>query len=159
MKKTGTIIFGILLFGMLAGTAMAVDIQTLDKVSVLMSKADVHTLLGNPDEVVELGNGLNAEIYKVTSMEPMVGAGCLYQADQRLAGQAFVFQGKVDKVAAERLQKLGFTVLEDSEGAFRLLGKDDDTGQPLVATITLNNGMTVIMTFEKGFYDRMVAKP
>jgi hypothetical protein len=60
----------------------------------------------------------------------------------------------VDKEAAERLIKLGFSVMEDSEGSFRLIGKDDDTGQPLVANISLNNGMTVIMTFEKGFYDR-----
>jgi len=60
----------------------------------------------------------------------------------------------VNKEAAERLTKHGFVVLESTDGAYRYAGKDDDFGHPLVAQITNYNGMTVIMTFEKGFYDR-----
>ncbi|MEI6154614.1 MAG: hypothetical protein WCQ90_11060 [Deltaproteobacteria bacterium] len=62
----------------------------------------------------------------------------------------------MSREAAERLKKHGFIVMEEKETAFRLLGKDDDTGQPLVVSITLNNGLTIVTTFEKGFYDRLV---
>ncbi len=65
----------------------------------------------------------------------------------------------MDKEAAEHLKKLGFTVMEEHGGTLRLLGKDDDTGQPIVVNIALNNGLTVITTFEKGFYDRRVKQP
>ena len=40
--------------------------------------------------------------------------------------------------------------------SFRLSGKDDDTGRPIVVTIGENNDLTTVMTFEKGFYDRRV---
>ncbi len=154
MKLLNLLIIGILLVSMFAGTAMAIEIDTLDKVSVLMPQSKVHSLLGTPDEVIKLGNGLTADIYKVTKAEPLIGAGCIYQDNRQLAGQAFIFQGLVNKEAAERLVKHGFSVTEETEGAYRLIGKDDDSGLPLVAQIALNNGMTVIMTFEKGFYDR-----
>lgn len=154
MKSINTILIGILLAGMLSGTAMAIDIDALDKVSVLMPQSKVHSHLGTPHEVIELGNGLTAEIYKNTKTESMVGAGCIYLNDGQLVGQAFVFQGVVNKEVAERLTKHGFVVLENTKGASRYAGKDDDFGHPLVAHITNFNDMTVIMTFEKGFYDR-----
>lgn len=154
MKQIITIVSGILLIAMLAGTALAIDINTLDRVSVLMPQSQVRSLLGSPDDVIELERGLTADIYKVSKAEPMIGAGCIYQDKRHLVGQAFIFQGKVDKEAAERLVHNGYRVTEESGGVFRLEGKDDDTGQPLVARITLDNGITVIMTFEKGFYDR-----
>jgi hypothetical protein len=156
MKKITSIALGILTACLFAGTAMAVDINSLDRVSVLMPKSEVISLIGEPDDVVELENGLKAEIYNVSGIAPMVGAGCIYGKDGRLAGQSFVFRGELDGKAAERLQKHGFTVLEDAQGNYRFLGKDDDTDQFLVATISLHNGMTVIMTFEKGFYDQQV---
>ena len=154
MKSINTILIGILLTGMLSGTATAIDINALDKVSVLMTQSKVHSHLGTPHEVIELGNGLKAEIYKNTKTESMVGAGCIYLNDGQLVGQAFVFQGIVNKEAAERLIKHGFVVRENTEGVLRYAGKDDDFGHPLVAHITNYHGMTVIMTFEKGFYDR-----
>ncbi|MDD2338623.1 MAG: hypothetical protein PHD01_18865 [Geobacteraceae bacterium] len=153
MKQTIIIFSGILLVIMLAGTALAIDINTLDKVSVHMPQSQVRSLLGSPDEVIELGSGLTADIYKVSNAEPMIGAGCIYQDNRHLVGQAFIFQGIVNKAASERLVKHGFSVTEETEEVFRLVGKDDDTGQPLVAQISLNNGMTVIMTFEKVFHE------
>jgi len=154
MKSINTILIGILLAGLFSGTAMAINIDALDKVSVLMTQSKVHSHLGKPDEVIELGKDLKAEIYKNTKIESMVGAGCIYLNGGQLVGQAFVFQGVVNKEAAERLTKHGFVVLENTEGVSRHVGKDDDFGHPLVAQITNYNGMTVIMTFEKGFYDR-----
>jgi hypothetical protein len=156
MKQMTKIIIGIVMVCLFAGTTMAVDINALDQVSVLMTKSKVLSILGMPDDVGEAGNGLEMDIYRVNDMSPMVGAGCIYEDNQRLAGQAFIFQGEMGREAAERLKKHGFIVTEEKGGTFRLLGKDDDTGQPLVVNITLNNGLTIVMTFEKGFYDRRV---
>lgn len=156
MKKMTNIIIGIMMVCLFAGTVMAVDIDALDQVSVLMTKSKVLSLLGMPDDVGKAGNGLEMDIYRVNNMSPMVGTGCIYEDNQRLAGQAFIFQGEMSREAAERLKKHGFTVTDEKGTAFRLLGKDDDTGQPLVVSITLNNGLTIITTFEKGFYDRQI---
>ena len=156
MKEMTNIMIGIMMVCLFAGTAMAVDINALDQVSVLMTKSKVLSLLGMPDDVGKAGNGLEMDIYRVNDVSPMIGAGCIYEDNQRLAGQAFIFQGEMSREAAERLKKHGFIVTEEKETAFRLLGKDDDTGQPLVVSITLNNGLTIVTTFEKGFYDRQV---
>lgn len=154
MKKIQAVIIGLLLTSMFAGTALAIDIESLDRISVHMPRAEVHTLLGAPEEILELGNGLSAEIYKVSNAEPMIGAGCIYLDNRQLTGQAFIFEGLLHKEAAERLVKHGFRVIEEIEGTYRLAGKDDDTGKPLVAQVALNNGMTVIMTFEKDFHEQ-----
>ena len=42
------------------------------------------------------------------------------------------------------------------EDSFRFLGKDDDTGQPLIVHVGHSNGLTVVSTFEKGFYDQWI---
>ncbi|MCX5813701.1 MAG: hypothetical protein NT178_14315 [Proteobacteria bacterium] len=156
MKILIQITVGMVVLFMVVCTAMAIDIDTLDRVSVLMSKSKVHSLLGTPDEIDELKGDLKVEVYRVNNMDPMVGAGCIYEKDQQLVGQSFVFQGEMGKEAADRLKKNGFIITEEKEGTFRLLGKDDDTGNPLMVHIILNNGLTVIMTFEKDFYDRRI---
>lgn len=156
MKKVVNILIGISMVLMLAGWAAAADINTLDRVSVLMTRSQVISMLGSPDNVIEVGNGLKADIYKVKNMEPMVGAGCLYEDDRHLAGQSFVFQGEMSREASERLKKHGFTVVDVKKGDMLLAGKDDDTGKPLVVHIVTDNGMTVVTTFEKSFYDRRV---
>lgn len=156
MKQILNVILGILVIGALTGTALAVDVNTLDRVSVLMTRNEVISLLGQPDEVADVGKGLKAEVYKVDGLEPMVGTGCIYENDQLLTGQTFVFKGEMGHDAAKRLKQFGFAVLENASGSYRLLGKDDDTGHPLVAYIAHDKNMTVIMTFEKDFYDRQV---
>ncbi len=120
-----------------------------------MPKSKVHSLLGNPDDIMDVGNGLKAEIYNLKNMEPMLGAGCIYE-DQQLIGQAFIFHGAMNEETAERLKKHGFTIIEKKDAAFRLLGKDDDTGRPLIVHITNEKDMTIVMTFEKEFYDRQI---
>lgn len=141
------------MIGMITGTALAVDIDTLDRVSVRMPRSEVTALLGTPDEVAELADGMAAEIYRVTGHPPLVGTGCIYGDDRRLVGQSFILQGELGSAAAGRLTQLGFTVLDSSEGHVRLVGRDDDTGHPLVARISHEHGMTVVTTFDKAFYD------
>jgi len=156
MKQILRVLLAMLLLGTLCGIAPAMDLTALDRVTITMTKSEVLSLLGEPDEVTEIGNGLKAEVYTVNGLEPMVGTGCIYENNRRLVGQSFIFQGEMDRVAADRLVELGFSVMEDTEGNIRLLGKDDDTGRPLVATLSHDKDMTIIMTFEKGFYDRQV---
>lgn len=156
MKTIIQITLGMVILFIVVCTARAIDINALDNVSVLMSKSKVHSLLGTPDEIDGLRGDLKVELYRVDKMGPMVGAGCIYVENHQLVGQAFVFKGEMGKEAADRLKKNGFTIMEEKEGAFRLLGKDDDTGRPLMVHIILNNGLTVLMSFEKDFYDRSI---
>ncbi len=153
MKKTCILMIAAALFVALSGPATAVDIDTLDRVSVLMPKSEVIALLGPPDDVLDVGAGLKAEVYKMEGIEPMMGTGCIYDGD-RLAGQSFMFAGEMTAETAERLKKHGFALIEDKNAAYRLLGKDDDTGRVFIVHVFTEMGMTIVMTFEKEFYDR-----
>lgn len=154
MIQISGIILGIAMAGMLAVPALAVDLHALDQVSVLMKKSEVLSLLGRPDYLLDAGNGLKAEVYRVETVDPMLGVGCIYRDDERLVGQAYIFRDEMGREAADRLIGHGFTVLEKKGGAFLLLGKDDDTEQPLVVHVLRTAGVTIVMTFEKSFYDR-----
>jgi hypothetical protein len=140
-----------------SATAFAVDIDALDRVSVLMPKSKVVSLLGAADNTAEMG-GMKVDLYTLGSTNSLVGAGYIYENESSLAGHAFIFSGNVARQAADRLREIGFTLLEGSGTSFRLAGKDDDTGQPVVVTIGENNDLTTVMTFEKGFYERRVIK-
>ena len=157
MKKWLRMILLLVLIGMAAGTAWAVDLEALDRVSILMSKSKVLSILGLPDEVGDIGHRLKADIYKLPEkMAPLVGAGCVYDENQILAATAFIFQGNVGKESANRIKEDGFTFIGEKDGATRLAGKDDDTGLPVVVTVVENGGLTTVITFEKGFYERNV---
>jgi len=156
MKKIASTIFAVTAFFLVTNIAVAFDIATLDAVSVLMPKSKVISLLGQPDEIGNLGKGLKAEIYKVSKMDPMVGTGCIYDDDQYLKGQAFIFKGNIGKQTVEAIEKCGFAILEKKESFSLLSGKDDDTGLPIMVTVLEDGGMTTVTTFEKDFYDRRV---
>lgn len=157
MKKQRWLILLLVLIGMAAGTSWAVDLAALDRVSILMPKSKVLSILGPPDEVGDIGHKLKADIYKLTdAMAPMIGAGCVYDEKQILAATAFIFEGAVGKDTASRIKEAGFTYIGDKDGAARLAGKDDDTGLPVVVTVVENGGLTTVITFEKDFYDRNV---
>jgi hypothetical protein len=143
-------------FFTMVSTVMAIDVPALDKVSVLMPKQKVLSILGAPDDKGTLGMDLTTEIYKMESTsDSMLGAGLIYGKDQVLKGQAFMLDGMVAKQSAERMKAIGFTLDEAKEHFYLLRGKDDDTGIPIAVYIIEQNGMTTIMTFEKEFYDRM----
>lgn len=152
MKK---ILYLFLFFVMASATgASAADIAGLDRVSVLMPKAKVHSILGSPDETAQIGGGLNVEIYRIDNAMPLVRSGCIYDDGGSLVGQSFVFAGTMAGNAGERLRELGFSLLDRKVDSLRLAGRDDDTGLPLVAVIYESDGLTTLTTFEKGFYDR-----
>lgn len=154
MKSITTAFIGIIMLLGSCSVAQPVDLASLDRVSVQMPQPEVHAILGKPDEVSDVENGLEVHLYRSNTLEPMVGTGCIFGHDQRLVGQSFVFQGEMGKQTSEWMQKNGFTLTDQQRGTFSLLGKDDDTGRPLVVHILQSNGLTIVMTFDKDFFDR-----
>ena len=59
---------------------------------------------------------------------------------------------------ASRLKEVGFALLEESAAASRLAGNDDDTGSPVVVTVSERDDLTTVVTYDKEFYDRQVRK-
>ncbi len=155
-KKIRTILWLILIL-IPATAAWAVDLTALDRVSVLMPKARVISILGAPSEVASMGP-LKVELYRVTGASPLVSAGCIYEKEETLAGIAFLFQGDLAIETAKRLQENGFTLSGGKGTAVRLSGKDDDTGLPVVVTIDVNSELMTVIAFEKGFFERTVRR-
>lgn len=154
MSKMKNILLTVIIALFFPAVALSWDIHTLDKVHVLMTRSQVVSLLGVPEQIAELKDGLQVEIYRISDASPLVGTGCLYDNGGLLTGQTYLFQGEMGREAAAKLKTLGFSVLEERGDYFRFLGKDDDTGHPLVVQIGHENGLTVVSTFEKDFYDR-----
>jgi hypothetical protein len=157
MKKSLQAVFLVILFLMPATAACAVDLAALDRVSVLMTKAKVVSILGAPAEVTSMGP-LNVELYRVTSASPLVSAGCIYENEATLAAIAFIFQGDLTIETAKRLQENGFVLSGGRGTAVRLSGKDDDTGLPVIVTIDVNSELMTVIAFEKGFFERNVQR-
>ncbi len=139
---------------MMTSISLAADLETLDLVSVNMDRSQVRALLGPPDAESLLSIGLEADVYNLEGLEPLVGKGCVYSREDRLVGQAFVFDGSVAVITAERLEKNGFSRVEEKPGAVLLTGKDDDTGQPIMVSVSEKDGLTTVVTLEKEFYDK-----
>lgn len=133
------------------GNAWAVDLKTLDRVHVLMTRTEVVSLMGAPEERSKL-SGMDVDVYAITDAVPLMRSGCIYHRE-RLVGQSFVFQGHSAHFVAERLRKGGFNTLEGRGTSLHLIGRDDDTGQPLIAIVAENDGLTTVTTFEKAYYD------
>ncbi len=142
-------ILSVFVKGSHAGT---VTVENLDKIQVLMEKRAVVALLGEPDGQDDLDAGLKMDVYHIEAA-PLIGAGFIYDEKQRLKGQAYIFSGRTASHAVDHLRKSGFTFLESDQGLFRLEGKDDDTGLPLVITISEAGDLTTLIAFEKLFYD------
>lgn len=139
-----------------AASVFAADIATLDKVSILMPKTKVLSILGVPRETVTLAKGLKVDVYPVDSALPLMHSGCIYNETGLLVGQSFVFRGHTADDITDRLKKHGFVPMQTKENPLRFAGFDDDTKQPLVAVIEEHDNLTTITTFEKTFYEAHV---
>jgi len=149
------IVLGILTALCFVSSATARDLATLDRISVLMTRADCHRLLGQPDYRLLVAD-LEIESYLVTHHESLKGAACMYEKKGILVGQILIFDGEGDRVATERLIQHGFALLGGKEGPAYLSGRDDDTGHPLVVFVFESRGATIVMSFEKTFYEGQV---
>jgi len=153
MKRSMAFIFGLLAFwSLLAGHGLAADLQALDRVSVHMDRSTVRDVLGPPDAEGRLAIGLDADIYDLKGLGPLIGNGCVYSEQDRLVGQAFVFQGDLAAATTDRLRQNGFIRVEERPGAILLSGKDDDTGRPILVSVSESGGFTTVVTFEREFY-------
>ena len=153
MKPAGRILLTVLFVFAAASASFAADLKSIDRTSVLMTKNQIAAILGTPDTITDIG-GLKVELYLVPSGEPLVGVGYIYEDGRFVAGHTFIFTGNVAAQTAARMKTIGFTSLEEKGDYFRLAGKDDDTGRPIVVTIGQLNDLTTVTTFEKGFYER-----
>lgn len=152
MKKIT--VFSVIIFMLAqAGACFAVDLAAVDRVAVFMSKSQVLSILGKPDETILLNQGLKIEVYRVASAAPLLRCACIYDEKEQLMGQSFMFEGHTAASIVERLKKHGFTPIPAPSAAPRLAGFDDDTGRPLVAVIDESDNLTTVTTFDKAFYE------
>ena len=75
---------GILL--LMASNGVAADLEALDRVSVNMDRSQVRALMGAPDSESVLSIGLEADVYDLEGLEPLVGKGCVYSKEDRPGG-------------------------------------------------------------------------
>lgn len=140
-----------------ACAAIAADLGSLDRVTMLMSKSQVASILGIPDKVADM-DGLMVDLYLVNQAEPLLSAGYFYGKDSVLAGHVLIFRGDVAARTAARMKEHGFISQMETGEYIRLAGKDDDTGHPVVVTISRIDELTTVTTFEKGFYEQRADK-
>jgi hypothetical protein len=138
---------------LLSGICTAEDLRSLDRVSVHMDRSTVRSILGSPDGEIELSIGLTAELYQLEGLGPLIGKGCVYSEKDQLVGQAFIFEGSVVAATTESLENAGFRLVKKSPQARLLAGTDDDSGRPILVSISEKDGLTSVVTFEKTFYE------
>lgn len=153
MKAYLTVLFSSMLLLICTADTFAVELAALDRISVLMPKAEVVAILGKPDKVTDLG-GLTVELYQVHNAAPLLSFGLFYEHEHALAGSTLIFKGDVTADTLTRMKKYGFRSLEEKGAYTRLEGKDDDTGHPIIITISLLEDLTTVTTFEKAFYEQ-----
>ena len=158
MKRWALRVFTLVGWFVVAGNCVAADLDALDRVSVNMDRSTVRAILGPPDAESELSIGLEADVYQLEGLGPLIGKGCVYSKEERLVGQAFVFEGSLTYATVERLKTNGFTIVEDKPGAVLMAGEDDDTARPILVSVSESGGLTTVVTFEKEFYQKHEAK-
>ena len=131
MKCWKVMLLGLIgLWLLTASTGLAADLEALDRVAVNMDRTQVRALLGPPDGEIELSIGLEADVYDLEGLEPLIGKGCVYSKEDLLVGQAFVFEGSVAKITAERLEKDGFKRVKEKAVPFSLWERMTIPGTP-----------------------------
>lgn len=145
-----------LLIAALASSGFAADLTALDRIHVLMHREKVLEIMGNPAEESTASHDLKVDIYHIPDATPLNQAGCLYNSQNILVGQSFVFEGHNGAQIHEYLQKLGFTPLMKGDSIGRLAGFDDNAAHSLVVVIERHGDLTTITTFEHGFYKERV---
>lgn len=138
--------------------ARAITLDDLDKVIVLTPKSTIISLLGQPHHTGEFMKGLEADIYVIEGVTPLIGKGCIYGQNDILKGHALVFEGAMGRQTYERMLVNGFKLIKEQDGTYTMLGADDDTGIPIIVTIIEDENLTTVITFEKEFYEKEVPK-
>lgn len=141
----------------IAGTALrahALDLATLDRVSVMMSMDQVRAIAGPPTEMRAVTPELTLAMWTMNDAPGMHAAGGIFDARGALIAQAYVFAGSLGDQVLERMRALGFKATTGEDGVTRLYGPDDDTGRPLVAVIDDRGETTTLFAYEQNEYER-----
>jgi hypothetical protein len=140
-----------------AGGAAALDLPTLDRISVMMSMDQVRYVAGAPDEMSRVAPDLTLATWRMTGAPGMVAAGGIFDGRGALIAQAYVFAGETGAQALASLAIFGFKVVDGADGVTRLYGPDDDTGRPLVVIIDERPDTTAVFAYEQNEYQKRVA--
>ena len=134
--------------------ALALDLATLDKISVMMSRDQVRYIAGPPDEAMQLAPDLTLETWRMTNAPGMIAAGGIFDARAALIALAYVFAGDTGEVALNSMRDMGFKVVKGSDGITRLTGVDDDTGRPLTVIVDERPPTTTVFAYEQREYEK-----
>jgi len=137
-----------------ASDARALDLATLDRVSVMMSMDQVRAIAGTPTETRAVTPELTLAMWTMDNVPGMLAAGGIFDRRGALIAQAYVFAGSLGDQVLERMSALGFKATTEADGVTRLYGRDDDTGRPLVAIIEDRGETTSVFAYEQGEYER-----
>lgn len=140
-----------------AGGAAALDLPTLDRISVMMSLDQVRYIAGAPDEMSRVAPDLTLATWRMTGAPGMVAAGGIFDGRGALIAQAYVFAGETGAQALASLQGFGFKVVAGADGVTRLYGPDDDTGRPLVVIVDERPETTTVFAYEQNEYEKRAA--
>jgi hypothetical protein len=152
MRKSVIIGLALMMSYIVTSPILALDPHTLDNITVFMSKAEVKTLIGEPARESAIVEGLDMELYHAEGVEPLIGAGCIYDTEEKLAAFALVFEGYLGEVIVEQLIGYGFTPRKAMEDLVLLFGLDDDTGRPVAVTVSEHDDVTTVITYDQKYY-------
>ena len=140
-----------------ASGANALDLPTLDKVSVMMSLDQVRYIAGPPAETAQMAPDLTLVTWKMVGAPGMLAAGGIFDGRKALIAQAYVFAGETGPEALASLRGFGFKVVAGEDGVTRLYGPDDDTGRPLVVIVDERPETTTVFAYEQREYEKRLA--
>ncbi len=147
-------------FAAAAGTAapaLALDLPTLDRVSVMMSIDQVRAMTGPPNDMRQIAPDLTLAMWRMDGVPGMLAAGGIFDWRQALIAQAYVFAGSLGEHVFDRMRDIGFKATTGADGVTRLYGPDDGTGAPLVAIVDMRGDTTTVFAYEQREYERRSA--
>lgn len=138
--------------------ALALDLPTLDRLSVMMSLDQVRAIAGAPAELRNVPPDLRLAIWPMTDTPGMVAAGGIFDTRGALIALAYMFAGSLGSEVSERMRALGFRPGADAVGNLQLYGKDDDTDRPLIVVIDDLGDTTTVFAYEQGEFERRTSR-
>jgi hypothetical protein len=140
-----------------ADPALALDLPTLDRISVMMSLDQVKQVAGAPDAQARVEPEFTLATWTMQNTPGMVAAGGIFDRRQALIALSYVFAGHTAEQALASMRGFGFRVVDNPDGSVRLYGKDDDTGRPLVVVIDEQPDTTTVYAYDQAEYEKRVA--
>lgn len=139
------------------GVTHALDLATLDRVSVMMSMDQVRAIAGPPAETRAVTPELTMATWAMDNAPGMLAAGGIFDGGGTLIAQAYVFAGSLGADVPNRMRDVGYRSVTGTDGVTRLYGRDDDTARPLVAIVDDRGDTTTVFAYAQSEYERRSA--